>query len=180
MVSLKDVAKKANVSQATVSRVLNNPEKVLKKKREKVIDAIKKLNYRPDPIARSLVSQKTRLIALISGPLHNPFFVDTTTSIVNYAKSKNFDVQVHFEDFDNNFHIYQDVLNNKVDGIILSSILYEDKIFEELKQQQAPFIMFNRRHKNRGNYVEMDNQQAGEVATNYLLNLNHKDIVWVG
>ncbi|MFD2043026.1 LacI family DNA-binding transcriptional regulator [Ornithinibacillus salinisoli] len=180
MISSKDVARHAGVSQTTVSRVLNNPEKVNKDTLEKVNQAMKELNYRPNSIARSLVNKKTRSIALLSGPLHNPFFVETTTSIVNYAKEKGFNVNVHFENFGDNMSVYQDVLSHRVDGIILSSILYDDPIYEQLKQLDTPFIMFNRKHKQVGHYVEMDNVQAGRLATEHLIQLNHKDIVWLG
>ncbi|WP_175614967.1 LacI family DNA-binding transcriptional regulator [Piscibacillus halophilus] len=180
MVSSKDVAKFAGVSQSTVSRVLNNPRLVDAKTFEKVTKAMKELNYRPNSIARSLVKQQTQSIALISGPLHNPFFVETTTSIVNYSKERGYNVNVHFENFGDNMAVYQDVLNQKVDGIILSSILYEDPIYEELIKSEVPFIMFNRKHKKNGHYVEMDNVQAGRIATEHLLSLNHRKIVWIG
>ena len=78
MPSSKDVAKKAGVSQTTVSRVLNTPDKVKEATREKVLRAIEALNYVPDANARSLVQKRTGTITLISGPLHNPFFVDST------------------------------------------------------------------------------------------------------
>lgn len=180
MFSSIDIAKKAGVSQSTVSRVMNNPDIVNVKTRNKVLHIMEELNYRPNSTARSLVKQKTYSIALISGPLHNPFFVETTTSIVNYAKSKGFNVNVHFENMGNNMAVYQDVLNHQVDGIILSSILYEDDIYEELQKLNIPYIMFNRRHKNSLNYVEMDNVQAGKLATNHLIDLNHREIVWIG
>lgn len=178
--SSKDIAKLAGVSQTTVSRVLNNPEKVNQKTYQKVTEVMKKYNYRPNSIARSLVNKKTQSISLLSGPLHNPFFVETTTSIVNYAKKFGFNVNVHFEDMDNNISVYQDVLDQQVDGIILSSILYEDSMYEELKALKIPFIMFNRKHKDSGNFIEIDNIQAGKIATNHLLELNHTDIAWIG
>ncbi|GGF28941.1 transcriptional regulator [Halobacillus andaensis] len=180
MTSSKDVAKRAGVSQSTVSRVLNTPEKVDRIKYEKVVEAMKELNYRPNSIARSLVKKQTKSIALISGPLHNPFFVETTTSIVNYSKKRGYNVNVHFENFGDNMSVYQDVLEHEVDGIILSSILYDDPIFPELQKQNIPFIMFNRKHREPGNYVEMDNVQAGRIATEHLMNLNHTNIVCVG
>ncbi|MFP3471109.1 LacI family DNA-binding transcriptional regulator, partial [Micrococcus sp. SIMBA_144] len=67
MVSSKDIAKKAGVSQSTVSRVINNPASVRKEKREAVERVMKELNYRPDSVARSLISNKTNQISLISG-----------------------------------------------------------------------------------------------------------------
>lgn len=75
LVSSKDVAKHAGVSQTTVSRVLNTPELVKPKTIEKVMKAIEELNYVPNDIARSLVQKKTGIITLISGPLHNPFLL---------------------------------------------------------------------------------------------------------
>ena len=180
MVSSKDVAKHAGVSQTTVSRVLNTPDKVNKETLEKVNRAIKELEYRPNLIARSLVQKKTHSIALLSGPLHNPFFVDTTMSIVNYAKAQGFNVNVHFENYPDQKTVYQDVFKHQADGIILSSILYEDPIYHELKQLNVPFVMFNRRHKESGNFIEMDNVQAGRLATEHLLELNHRNIVWFG
>ena len=95
-VSSKDIAKYAGVSQTTVSRVLNTPNLVKEKTYKKVMVAIDKLNYIPDGNARSLVQNKTGRIALISGPLSNPFFADATTSIVNYANKHGFKINVHF------------------------------------------------------------------------------------
>ncbi|HJF31949.1 MAG TPA: LacI family transcriptional regulator [Sporosarcina psychrophila] len=180
MVSSKDVAKYAGVSQTTVSRVLNSPDLVQKKTLDKVQNAINELNYRPNSVARSLVNNKTKSIALLSGPLHNPFFAESTTSIVNYAKEKGFNVNVHFENFGSNMEVYQDMVENTVDGIILSSILYEDSIFERLNRLDIPFVMFNRKHKELGHFVEMDNVQAGRLATAHLISLKHQHIAWVG
>ncbi|AQQ54707.1 LacI family DNA-binding transcriptional regulator [Planococcus lenghuensis] len=180
MVSSKDVAKHAGVSQTTVSRVMNEPDKVNKKTLHKVNAAMNELGYRPNLIARSLVNKKTHSIALLSGPLYNPFFADTTTSIVNFAKGKGFNVNVHFENFGDNMSVYQDVLSHQVDGIILSSVLYDDPIYDELKKLDIPFIMFNRRHREDGHFIEMDNFQAGRLAAEHLLELNHRNIVWMG
>jgi LacI family transcriptional regulator len=180
MISSKDVAKEAGVSQATVSRVLNNPEKVNQETVDKVQKAIKKLNYRPNSIARSLKQQKTMYIALISGPLHNPFFVDSTTTIVNYAKEHGYNTLVYFEEQGDNLSIYEQVLKQRVDGIILSSIFIEDPIYQQLVASNIPFVMFNRRYQKGSNYVEIDNEKAGRLATNHLLKLGHQKIAWIG
>ncbi len=180
MVSSKEVAKHAGVSQSTVSRVMNDPSKVSKVARESVLRAIEELNYRPNSVARSLVNKKTKSIALISGPLHNPFFVETTTSIINFAKEYGYHTNVHFENFGDNMSLYKDVLSHKFDGLILSSIFYDDPIFEELKKLDVPFVMFNRKHQSGGHYVEIDNLAAGKLAAEHLLKLGHRDIAWIG
>ncbi|AXF57535.1 LacI family DNA-binding transcriptional regulator [Salicibibacter kimchii] len=180
MVSSRDVAKEAGVSQPTVSRVLNAPEQVKKETVDKVQKAIEKLNYRPNVVARNLKQKKTKYIALISGPLHNPFFVDSTTAIVNYAKKYGYHTLVYFEEQGDNLSIYEEVLKQQVDGIILSSIFIDDPIYQDLVDAQVPFVMFNRRHQSGGNYVEIDNEKAGQLATNHLLKLGHTKIAWVG
>lgn len=180
MVSSKDVAKLANVSQATVSRVLNSPELVRPETVEKVMKAIKQLNYHPDPVARSLVSKQTKTIALISGPLYNPFFVDTTSLIVDYANEKGYQVLVHFTNDTQEDLANQYIFKNKVDGIIMSSILMDDPIYEKIKTLNIPIVFFNRKHNDECNYVEIDNEMAGYLLTEHLIKKNHEEIIWIG
>ena len=176
MVSSKDVAKKAGVSQSTVSRVINNPESVSKNKREKVERVMKELNYIPNSVARSLISNKTNQISLISGTLNNPFFVEATRTIVNTAYKKGFTVNVFFEEDVSKESLYKTVFSQKSEGIILSSMYYESQYFDDLLKLGVPYIMFNRRHKNGGNFVEIDNREAGYIGTHYLVSKGHSDI----
>ncbi|MEI4769760.1 LacI family DNA-binding transcriptional regulator [Psychrobacillus sp. FJAT-51614] len=180
MVSSKDVAKHAGVSQTTVSRVLNMPETVKKPTLDKVMKSIDELNYIPNGHARSLVQNKTNTIALLSGPLHNPFFVDTTTAIVNYATEKGYRVNVQFVNDKNLPEAYATAIAHKVDGVILSCILIDDPIFEKLKKMDIPFITYNRKHKNNEYFVEIDNFQAGYLSAKHMIELGHEVIAWVG
>jgi DNA-binding LacI/PurR family transcriptional regulator len=180
LVSSKDVAKHAGVSQTTVSRVLNTPEIVKKRTIDKVTQAINDLNYIPNAHARSLVQNKTNTIALLSGPLQNPFFVDTTSSIVNYANEKGYRINVIFVNDQNLSEAYANTIANKVDGIILSCILLDDPIFNRLKQMDIPFITYNRKHRSNEYFVEIDNFQAGYLAAKHLIELGHQFIGWIG
>ncbi|WPK13948.1 MULTISPECIES: LacI family DNA-binding transcriptional regulator [Bacillales] len=180
MVSSKDVAKLAGVSQTTVSRVLNTPDLVKASTVNKVLKAIEQLNYIPNEQARLLVTSRTNTIALLSGPLHNPFFSDTTAAIVKYANSKGYKVDVQFVQDEELEHAYSKILERKVDGIILSCILYEDPFFEKLKRLDIPFITFNRKHQSNENFVEIDNEQAGYIAAQTLQTVGHKHIAYVG
>jgi LacI family transcriptional regulator len=178
--SSKDVAKLAGVSQTTVSRVLNGSHNVKKETVLKVMRVMKELNFRPNQIARSLVINKTNTIALISGHLQNPYFVDTTTNIVDIASKHGFNMLVYFENQGDNMSIYQTVLGHKVDGIILSSIFIDDPVYYELEQSGIPFVMFNRKHRAGGNFVEIDNYQATKMATDHLVSLGHTRIGYIG
>ncbi|MCG5026942.1 LacI family transcriptional regulator, partial [Anoxybacillus flavithermus] len=121
MISSKDVAKLAGVSQATVSRVLNNAKSVKPETRKKVLQAMEILRYQPNLIARSLVTNSTKTIALISGTLKNGFFVETTDSIINLATKHGYKTMVYFEGEAKLKDIVDTVMGNKVDGILMSS-----------------------------------------------------------
>ncbi|MDQ0269198.1 LacI family DNA-binding transcriptional regulator [Cytobacillus purgationiresistens] len=180
MVSSKDVAKHAGVSQTTVSRVMNTPDLVKKPTVDKVMASIDELNYIPNGHARSLVQNKTNTIALLSGPLHNPFFVDTTTAIVNYANDKGYRVNVQFVNDQKLNEAYTSAVENKVDGIIMSCILIDDPIFEKFERMDLPFITYNRKHKMNKHFVEIDNFEAGYLSAKHMLDLGHTRIAWVG
>ena len=92
-VTIKDVAKEANVATSTVSRVLSNSPKISEKTKEKVHEAIKKLNYKPNAIARSLANNKTRILGVVlpedaDDILNNPFFINAMKGMSMYAKRK--------------------------------------------------------------------------------------------
>ncbi len=175
-----DVAKLANVSQATVSRVLNHPEKVGEETKRKVYAAIKELKYLPNQNARDLVSGQSKIITLISGPLENPFFVDSTASIVHYATEKGYKVNIIIADDKGIEDSYRLALSNRPDGLIMSCILYEDTVIEHLQGLDIPFVSYNRRHREKLNYVELDNLAAGKKAYEYLHQQGYHSIFWVG
>ncbi|BCJ86281.1 LacI family DNA-binding transcriptional regulator [Effusibacillus dendaii] len=179
MVSSRDVAKMAGVSQATVSRVLNNPESVKPDTRKKVLRAIDELGYQPNLIARSLVTNSTRTIALISGTLSNGFFVETTNSIVALATNRGYKTMVYFEGAMALRDIFDSIRGNQVDGILLSSIKLDDPVFEEIERSGIPYMLFNRRPRSGGNYVVFDNCMSGELITHHLLQLGHRRIAFI-
>ncbi|MFC4766210.1 LacI family DNA-binding transcriptional regulator [Effusibacillus consociatus] len=179
MISSRDVAKMAGVSQSTVSRVLNNPESVKPDTRNKVLRAIEELGYQPNLIARSLVTNSTRTIALISGTLSNGFFVETTNSIVDLATNRGYKTMVYFEGAMALRDIFDSIRGNKVDGILLSSIKLDDPMFEEIERSGIPYMLFNRRPRKGGNYVILDNFSAAEMITHHLLELGHRRIAYI-
>lgn len=175
-----DVAKLAGVSQATVSRVLNHPEKVEEKTREKVYKAITKLGYFPNHSAQQLVSGQSSIITLISGPLENPFFVDSTAAIVTQATIHGYKVNILFANDSNIKENYKLALAQHPAGLIMSCILYDDPIFTQLKKLNIPFISFNRRHKEKLNYVEFDNYLAGQKVCGLLKKKGYQSLFWIG
>lgn len=178
MASSKDVAKLAGVSQATVSRVLNNSSRVDPSTRDKVLRAIEQLQYYPNLIARSLVTRTTRTIALISGTLKNGFFVETTDAIVQYATSQGYRTMVYFQE-ENLEEVFDHVLGSKVSGLLLSSIQLDDPLYEKIIRSRIPCVFFNRKPREGGNYVIFDNELAAALVTNHLLELGHERIAYL-
>jgi DNA-binding LacI/PurR family transcriptional regulator len=174
-----DVAKRAGVSQATVSRVLNNPESVKPETREKVLRTIAELNYHPNLIARSLVTNDTKTIALVTPTLKNGYFVETIHNMVAIAKSRNYKTMVFVEDETDWRYIIDTVRGHKVAGILLSSLKYDDPMFDELLSLQIPYIQLSRRHRNGGNYVVLHNHKAAALITKHLLDLGHERIAYI-
>lgn len=87
---------------------------------------------------------------------------------------------MHFGTEENLHTIYSSVLETKVDAIILSSIGYTDPLFYKLEKLDIPFIMFNRKHKENKHFVEINNVDAGYLATKHMLSLGHTDLCWIG
>jgi DNA-binding LacI/PurR family transcriptional regulator len=176
MASSKDVAREAGVSQATVSRVLNNPGSVRLDRREKVLDAIQKLNYQPNLIARSLVTNQTRTIAFISGSMRNNFFIDTMDSVINLAHEHGYRTMVFFDGNDSLRNIWNTIKGHQVDGVILSLIKLDDDIVKEIIHSNIPHMFLSRRPREGGHYVEIDNRLAGELIASHIIELGHRRI----
>ncbi|GIQ69790.1 LacI family DNA-binding transcriptional regulator [Xylanibacillus composti] len=179
IVSSKDVAKLAGCSQSTVSRVLNRPETVHPDKREKVLQAIEALQYKPNIAARSLVAKRTNTIALISGTLRNDYFAESTDRIVEYASKHGYRTMVYFESEGSLGDILAQIKSYKVDGILISCMKLDDPHYEAFAASGIPCIWFNRRHRRGGHYVSMDNVLAAKMLTRHLLDLGHRRIAYL-
>src|SRR5512147_1118315 len=91
-VTMSDVARKAGVSLMTVSRVINNKGDVSSETRQRILEIISSLGYRPSAIARSLATQETRTIGLVLPDIANPFFADITRGVERLAYSEGYHV----------------------------------------------------------------------------------------
>jgi len=119
MPNIYDVAKEAGVSRSTVSRVINNQKSVKDDKRERVLEAIKKLNYTPNATARALAMNKTNTIGVIARELTEAFNAEFIAGIHDEADAMHYGVIFCMRtNYDKANINYIDFLNKKVDGII--------------------------------------------------------------
>lgn len=180
MVSSVDVAKLAGVSQATVSRVVNNPEKVNAETIAKVNAAIQELNYRPNAAARSLVSRKSGIIALLCGPLDDPENADFAGKTIAYAKEQGFLVELHLQDPKEPSGVFETIGKSQAEGIIAGPLILVGTGVELLENSAVPYVFCGTEHHGDGGFASMDNHAAGKMAADYVCGLNHRLVGWVG
>lgn len=177
-ITIKDIASRANVSTATVSRVINNSPIVKAETKKKVITAIQELNYQPDFIARSMVKKRTYSIGLIVGRLGNHFFAETAEVIIKVAERYNCHVNVYVtEEKPGKTEQYIDLLiNRRVDGILIGSA-FTNTSLKRLDENNIPYVLYNRKtcHEN-AEFVISDNFKGAFEAVNHLIRLGHQRI----
>lgn len=187
-VTIKDVAKEANVATSTVSRVLSNSSRISEETKKRVHEAIEKLNYNPNVIARSLANNKTKIIGVVipsesQDLLSNHFFIKAMKGMSKCAQEKNYYITYAFSD-DNKREIdhIKDIIKSKlVEGIILLRAKESDEIIEYLIAEKFPFSVIGRpRSLNDILWVDNDNFKAMYDLINKLIEKGHKNIGFIG
>lgn len=181
MVSLTDVARRAKVSIATVSRVINNSDKVMAETREVVSRAMQELGYRPSRVARRLRQKGGRrnLLGLIIPDIQNPFFAEMARGAEDAAYANDFAVILCNSDEDlKKEQFYLDVMQSEsVDGIILPPINEQDAAVLKLVQSGLPIVTVDRSLAYSAmDKVEVDNRRGAYEAVEHLIKLGHKRI----
>jgi LacI family transcriptional regulator len=184
--TIKDVAKKANVSIATVSLVVHNHSRISEETKLRVNDAIKKLNYHPSRSARGLVSRKTGNIGFI---LTNDHFLRTEPFYTHIFIGTEFEARENElyvllatvnSNFSENDTLPRFILDRSVDGIIIAGKI-PPILLDKLSHYNLPIVFIDYLPENK-KYpgVLVDNICGGKLATEHLIELGHKNIAFVG
>ncbi len=180
-VNIKDIARLAKVSHTTVSRALNNKSRIRPETKEKILAIARELGYRPNLIAKSLVSKRTKTLGLVITNIANPFYTELAQGIEKTATRLGYNIILCSTQ--SNIAIekqYIEMLRSKgVDGIIFSSAHIEDPNIVSLAEEGFPVVLVNRRTyhplvKERIDYVGVDNVQGGYLAVEHLIRLGHQ------
>lgn len=175
--TIKDVAREAKVSIATVSRVLNNSAVVTDETKQRVLDAIKKTGYKPNALARSLKIQKTHTIGLIVPDISSPFYPEVVRGIEDIASMYSYNIFLcntdQKEDKEMN---YIEILSEKqVDGIIYMGDIIRDSVKQQLHDVGIPIVLAGTEDAEfEFPNVNIDNKKASYDAVKYLISLGHK------
>lgn len=181
-VTIKDIAKSANVSTATVSKVINNKvDDISETTIKKVKKVIKEKNYTPNSLARSMVTKKTRTVGLIIPDVRNPFFTDLVRGAEDIANERGYNLFFCNTDNDLSKEIkYINTLEEKqVDGIALAGSANRDPFIEKDVIINVPLVSLDRNvyFSYLKGKIEIDNYKGAYEAVKYLIELGHKDIL---
>ncbi|MDW8802451.1 LacI family DNA-binding transcriptional regulator [Clostridium sp. A1-XYC3] len=181
--SIKDVAKEAGVSIATVSRVLNDVDVVNEETKKKVLEAIDKLGYRPNIVARSLKTQRTKTIGIIIPDISSQIYPEIVRGAEDVANIYDYNLMLCNSDLDPEKEMeYLRVLREKmVDGVLYMSTSLEPSILELINKLQIPMVLIETTSKE-GNIpsVTIDNEKAAFDAAEYLIKKGNKKIGYIG
>ena len=179
MVTLKEVAKEAGLTVGTVLRVLNNRGYISEDARKKVYSAMKKLNYYPNEVARSLQGKNTNTIGLIVPHIRHPYFAEMISNIENQAYKRGYHILLcNSQSIEEKEREYIDICTgNRVAGIILCSGTVSVELFDGI---HVPVITMERFLDNGTAAVECDNRQGGALAAQKLISCGCRHLIHVG
>jgi LacI family repressor for deo operon, udp, cdd, tsx, nupC, and nupG len=180
--TIYDVARLAGVSTATVSRALNTPAPIAPATRSAIDDAVEQLGYRPNPIARSLVTKSTQTIALLLPDITNPFYAQLVSGIQQLMLARGQTMLLCTTDGDPEQEArYLRVLRAKhVVGALVDGLVLPPEQIAAFVEDGFPIVCLDRDvHSPTIPLVQVDNRLGARLATEHLLGLGHRRIAHV-
>ncbi|MGB3160968.1 MAG: LacI family DNA-binding transcriptional regulator [Carnobacterium sp.] len=171
MTTLNDVAKKANVSKMTVSRVINHPEQVTDELKELVFKAMEELSYRPNVAAKALVNNRTQIIKffiLEEMDTTEPYYMNLLTGIAQELDARHYSLQLVTK---NNFDI------GTCDGYIMCGV--REKDYDWITGANKPVVLFGE-NSHGYDFVDSDNKAGISLATQYAIDSKYQEIIFIG
>lgn len=180
MITMNEVAKNANVSRATVSRVLSGHPSVTAETRANVMYWVKKLDYKPNIIAQSLVGNKSQLLGVIVPNLSNPFFAEIVDAIEEEAMNLGYGILIasHSGNIQKENNVINTFLNRRVDGIIIIPVKRAVSI-KHLKTIKIPVISITKTMEDIDS-VSMSHNRAIELIVKHMIELGHEKVGYIG
>jgi len=180
--TIRDVAREAEVSVATVSRILNNKPDVSEETRQRVLGVIGELGYARSMQWKQITSGKSRVISLhypYKLAISNQVSLHFITGVTIACEERGYSLHLVTQPLDEN-SLLDFYRTNQSDGVILMEIRMDDWRVEFLRQHNLPFVMIGRCENNDGvNFVDFDFESAVTVAVGHLIDLGHQNIAFI-
>ncbi len=180
-VTIRDVARYAGVGVGTVSRVLNDSPSVSDPTRQKVLAAIEALDYTPNPIARRLSLRKTLAVAVIVPFFTRPAFTERLRGVEHALSDSEYDlILFNVETTDRRDAYFRDVpRRERFDGLLIVSLSPRNGEIDHFLAAGVPTVLVDARHPGFSRVV-IDDVAGGQLATQHLIDLGHREIGFVG
>jgi LacI family transcriptional regulator len=178
-VNISDVAREAGVSPQTVSRALNNKAEISAETRERVLEIVQRLGYRPNTLARGLVTQKTSTLGLIVPDIANPFFSEVARGSEDAAHVAGYSLLLcnAMEDPEREMEALRALEAQRVDGILLCSSRLTDQRLAAMLGRLPPVVLANREPAAEGMHaVSIDDEFGARAAMKHLLRTGRRHI----
>lgn len=177
--TIRDVAKRAGVSIATVSRVLNQSKPVSEELRNRILQAVEETGYLPNAVARSMIRKQTGLIGVIIPEISNPYFSGLVQGIETVAKQNQYYLMLAVSEKEPGrerelLRIYQ---ARQMDGIILASARLDPELRQALEKLAVPYVVIGQRLTGlNAPCAVLDNRRAAFEAVSHLIRMGHREI----
>ncbi|MGK0271193.1 MAG: LacI family transcriptional regulator [Cocleimonas sp.] len=176
--TIADVAQQAEVSTATVSRCLNQPDKVKPEVRERISKAIKDLDYVPSGAARALASRRTYTIGAVVPTIDNAIFSETIQHLQSGLTQANYTLLLANSGYslDEELREVRSLLSRGIDGIVLVGEMHRPEVFAAIEQQKIPYVnLWTYNPDSQYSCIGFDHIKAGNHLAEHLIDLNHKE-----
>lgn len=179
MSTIRDVARIAGVSTATVSRVINSPEVVNLETRDRVSRAMKACRYKYNALARGFVTKQSHTLGLIVPSITNSIFAESTRGVQDFANQKGYQVIIGNSDYqyEKEVRLCEVLRERQVEGLIITTTSLKGKILKTLMDDGFPFVLiYSTIRKGPFSAVGVDNFLGGYRATEHLIKLGHRRV----
>ncbi len=180
-VKIYDVAGAAGVSLATVSRVLNHPEKVKEATREKVLRIIKEKGYKPNANARGLASRRSTTVAIVVPNVSRASVAEMIQGVVDTAKEYGYTIRLFVsEDATSPSDLWGDVIASSVDGVLFMNDQMNSELYKQLELAPVPVVFVNSISEREGlGGVRINYEEAAYTITKEMLARGNKSIMFI-
>ena len=180
-----DVARLAKVSQSAVSRAFTPGASVAPETRERIHSAARLLGYRPNAIARSLITRRSRIIGLVMSYLENQFYPQVIERLCQALQKDGYHVLLFISQTEDADSVLTDILQYQVDGIVMASTTLSSALANDCINAGIPVVLFNRvaQMGAMGRYstssVTSQNREGGRIVGELLVRTGHRRIAWL-
>lgn len=179
---MKDIARDLGVSVVTVSKVLRNHSDIGEATRQRVLNRIKELDYRPNLAARSLVTGRSYLVGLVVPDLLHPFFAEVAQSLSDKLRKEGYYLIISSSEEDPELeeHEIEQLLARRLDALVLASSRSTVELFFRIEKSKTPYVLIDRSFAGlSANFVGVNDETVGVLATQHLVDVGCKRIAHI-